>query len=90
MVVISWGALYYMTPAFFAQFVDEAYALANAEWITSTGKSSAGLSLADLEALMAALKWNPPAYGTHAYRWRRQRHKHLKKKQRAAAVAVAT
>jgi hypothetical protein len=52
MTVISWGSLYTMTPAFFAQFVDEAYALANPDWISATGKSPAGLTISQLQSLM--------------------------------------
>lgn len=54
--VISWGGYYTMTYAFFAQYVDEVYALADARWIAAKGTSPAGLSLADLEAQMKALK----------------------------------
>jgi hypothetical protein len=54
--VISWGAYYTMTWAFFAQYVDEVYALADATWIASKGTTPAGLSLAQLEAQMQALK----------------------------------
>lgn len=54
--VISWGSFYRMTWAFFAQFVDEAYAIADPWWIEATGKTPAGLTLPELEAQMAALK----------------------------------
>lgn len=54
--VISWGGYYTMTWAFFAQFVDEVYAIADAAWISAKGTSPAGLSLAALEAQMQALK----------------------------------
>jgi hypothetical protein len=53
--VISWGAYYTMTWRFFSTYVDEVYALADANWVARTGKSPAGLSLADLEAQMKAL-----------------------------------
>jgi hypothetical protein len=52
----SWGVSYDMTEAFFAQFVDEVYALADAQWITLGGISVAGLTLPQLEDLMTALK----------------------------------
>lgn len=54
--VISWGNTYRMTWAFFAKFVDEAYAIADPWWIEATGKTPAGLTLATLEAQMAAIR----------------------------------
>jgi hypothetical protein len=59
--VISWGSYYTMTWAFFGKYVDEVYAIADASWVASTGKTPAGLSLADLEAQMQALKEGEPA-----------------------------
>lgn len=53
--VISWGGYYTMTWEFFAHFVDEVYAIADAEWIESTGKTPGGLTLDQLEAQMKAL-----------------------------------
>jgi len=57
--VISWGSYYTMTWAFFATYVDEVYAIADADWITKKGTSPGGMSLADLEAQMQALKEAP-------------------------------
>jgi len=54
--VISWGNHYTMTWAFWNQFVDEAYAIADVEWIKATGNAPCGLSLAVLEAQMQELK----------------------------------
>lgn len=54
--VISWGEYYSMTWAFFGQFVDEVYALADQSWLESTGKTLGGLTLADLEQQMQAIK----------------------------------
>jgi hypothetical protein len=54
--VISWGAKYRMTWAFWSEFVDEAYMIADADWVTSSGKSPAGLSLTELETQMQALR----------------------------------
>lgn len=54
--IISWGRVYEMTWEFWAQFVDEAYMIADGDWIQSTGKTLAGLSLPDLMAQMQALK----------------------------------
>ena len=54
--VISWGQYYTMTWEFFAHFVDEVYAIADANWIESKGTSPAGLTLAQLEDQMQALE----------------------------------
>jgi len=42
--------------AFFAKFVDEAYAIFDPDWIASTGKDPAGLTPQQLEQAMQALK----------------------------------
>ena len=55
----SWGNWYTMTPAFWNQFVDEAYALANPDWIKATGNTPAGLSVSSLESLMQELNMSP-------------------------------
>jgi len=60
--IISWGAKYRMTWAFWSEFVDEAYLLADPSWIEATGKSPGGLSLTDLETQMQALN-DPGASG---------------------------
>jgi hypothetical protein len=57
--VVSWGSFYTMTVAFWNQFVDECYALANPAWVNSTGSSPAGLGLSALEALMQELHYSP-------------------------------
>lgn len=54
--VISWGQYYTMTWEFFAHFVDEVYAIADSDWMESTGRSPGGLTLAELEVQMQALK----------------------------------
>jgi hypothetical protein len=54
--VISWGEFFTMTWAFFAQYVDEVYALADADWINTQGTSPGGLTLEVLEGQMQALK----------------------------------
>ena len=56
LTVISWGAKYRMTWAFWSKFVDESYLLADAEWIKASGASPAGMTLAQLEAQMSALR----------------------------------
>jgi hypothetical protein len=62
MRLISWGNFYTMTPAFWNANVDEAYALADTDWITKTGQSPAGLTLPQLQSLMQelAMSSNPP------------------------------
>ncbi len=54
--VISWGNFYRMTWAFFAKYVDEAYAIADPWWIEATGKTPGGLTVAALEGQMAAIR----------------------------------
>ncbi len=54
--VISWGGYYTMTWEFFAHFVDEVYAIADAGWIESKGTTPGGFTLEQLEAQMNALK----------------------------------
>jgi hypothetical protein len=54
--VISWGMYYTMTWEFFAHFVDEVYAIADANWFNAKGTSPGGLTQAELEAQMQALK----------------------------------
>lgn len=53
--LISWGSKYKMTWAFFDQFVDEVYALADADWINAKGTTPGGLSIVQLEQQMAGL-----------------------------------
>jgi hypothetical protein len=53
--VISWGQYYTMTWAFFSQYTDEVYAIADQSWIETTGKSPGGLSLDELEQQMQSL-----------------------------------
>jgi hypothetical protein len=54
--VISWGRFYKMTWRFFAKYVDEVYAIADHAWIASTRKTPGGLTLAELETQMKALR----------------------------------
>jgi hypothetical protein len=54
--VISWGQYYTMTWGFLAKYVDEVYAIADAEWITAKGSTPGDLTLAELETQMQALK----------------------------------
>jgi len=55
-IVISWGRLYKMTWQFFSTYVDEAYAIADADWVEATGKTPAGMTVTQLEQQMQALK----------------------------------
>jgi hypothetical protein len=85
LIVISWGSVYCMTPKFWARYVDEAYALANAAWIERSGRSPAGLTLAQLKALMKDLNGPLPVAPQRRHRhWRR-----VKRRERAAAAAAA-
>lgn len=54
--VISWGNYYTMTWAFWSKFVDEAYALIDTDWLRSTGFTPFGMTLAQLEQQMEAIK----------------------------------
>jgi len=54
--LISWGNYYTMTWAFFAKFVDEAYAIADPDWLSTKKTTPGGLSLQQLEQAMKALK----------------------------------
>jgi hypothetical protein len=57
--VISWGQYYTMTWDFFAKYVDEVYAIADQDWVEATGQTPGGISLAQLEQQMQALKEAP-------------------------------
>ena len=57
--VISWGRCYTMTLDFLVKYADEAYALVDRNWLTRKQTSLAGLSLAQIEAEMAALGTAP-------------------------------
>jgi len=54
--LISWGRVYTATWAFLAAFMDEAYAVIDSDWIAAMGATPCGLTLAQLEAAMAALR----------------------------------
>jgi hypothetical protein len=54
--VISWGQYYAMTWAFFAKFVDEAYAIADPTWINAKNQTPGGLSIQELEQAMQELE----------------------------------
>jgi hypothetical protein len=47
---ISWGAVYKMTWAFWAKYVDEAHALLGKNWLDAKGVDPQGFNLAQLEA----------------------------------------
>ena len=59
--VISWGSYYTMTWSFFAKYVDEVYAIADQDWVQSTGKTPGGITMAELVQQMQALETAPPA-----------------------------
>lgn len=52
---ISWGSLYHMTNAFWAEYVDESYALLSPEWFTVGGPSASGFAFNDLWSDLASL-----------------------------------
>jgi hypothetical protein len=54
--VISWGQYYTMTWAFFAKYVDEVYAMADPSWISAKNTTPGGLTLAELDVQMQALR----------------------------------
>ena len=54
--LISWGQIYQMTWAFFSQFTEEVYALADQDWIEAKGTTPGGLTIEQLEEQMQALK----------------------------------
>ena len=54
--VISWGQYYTMTWAFFEKFVDEAYAIADKDWISAKNMTPGGLTIAQLEQAMKVLQ----------------------------------
>ena len=70
--VISWGAFYTMTAAFWTQWVDEAYALVDPAWVTATGNTPAGLTLAELASLMQPLKFTPSSGARRQHRRRKR------------------
>jgi len=56
LTLISWGALYRMSWAFWAEYVDEAYGLVDTDWVKATGTTPANMTLAELEAQMQAIR----------------------------------
>jgi hypothetical protein len=54
--LISWGNKYQMTWAFFAQYVEEAYALIDNLWFNTAGGTVLGMTKQTLEALMEGIK----------------------------------
>ncbi len=53
--IITWGAVQQMTPAFFAKYVEEAWVVVSAEWLSAAGKSPEGLDTAALGAAFAEM-----------------------------------
>lgn len=54
--VITWGALQEMTPAFFAQYCDEAWAYLSVEDLDGKGETAEGFNLAELKADLQSVK----------------------------------
>lgn len=54
--LVSWGRKYFATNEFIAAYCEEAYAIADGEWIKNTGLTPLNMSVAQLETQMEALK----------------------------------
>jgi hypothetical protein len=54
--VISWGKYYTMTWTFFDVFVDEGYAIVDSEWVTAKNTTPLGMSITELESVMASMR----------------------------------
>jgi hypothetical protein len=50
---LSWATKFYMTLAFVAQFMDEAYAIFDREFLTLSGHTPIGMTIAELEQVQA-------------------------------------
>jgi hypothetical protein len=53
---VSWGSLYKMTWGFFTTCTDEVYSIVSNDWIINTGKTPLGMTVAELEDQMSAIK----------------------------------
>ena len=53
--LISWGRTYRATNRFITNYCEEAYALADAEWVKSTGMTPLGMPIVELEDYMKRL-----------------------------------
>lgn len=51
---VSWGSLYKMTWDFFTSYTDAVYSIVSNDWVINTGKTSLGMTTAELEELMSA------------------------------------
>ena len=57
LTTISWGSRHYrMTWEFFDTFVEEVYALVDADWVKATGLTLGGLSLSELDQQMESIR----------------------------------
>jgi hypothetical protein len=59
LAVVTWGARQEMTAAFWSKYVEEAWVVADADWIGAAGSSPAGLDVATLNAQFTALTDQP-------------------------------
>jgi hypothetical protein len=57
--VVTWGSRQAMTEAFWDRYVEEAWVVADQDWITATGGSPPGLDVAALNAQYTALTGKP-------------------------------
>ena len=55
LMVVTWGSLYTMSPAFLDTYGDEAYAVLSQDWIAEDGESPSGFDTAQLLADLAAI-----------------------------------
>jgi len=59
LAVVTWGARQEMTAAFWSEYVEEAWVVADADWISATGGSPPGLDVPALNAQFTALTGQP-------------------------------
>lgn len=63
--VVTWGRRQQMTSAFWRQYVQEAWVVADQEWVNATGGSPPGLDAAALNAQYTALTGQPGPFPTN-------------------------
>lgn len=64
--IVSWGALIEMEPAFWENYVDEAWVVVTDDWLSKNGTSPTGLNLASLTAEFQSLTGTPAPSPTPA------------------------
>lgn len=53
--LISWGQKFRMTYGFFSTYTEEVYAIVDPLWVSSTGKTPCGMTVAALEQMMKSM-----------------------------------